>query len=150
MPPIVTTAEIDRSAAQVFACATDPALFAQWQKGVGDAQAQVLGSAGPQRPGQRIPQSSLAGVKRQVSAHDGRCQAGSHRRTAVSAANWRRHKLVHMPAQPGQAEARTSETAAIPARSQGPGMEVGIIPAVTVGLLIAGPGWPGPAISRAS
>jgi len=42
MPPIVTTAEIDRPAARVFACATDPALFAQWQKGVGDAQAQVL------------------------------------------------------------------------------------------------------------
>jgi uncharacterized protein YndB with AHSA1/START domain len=36
MPPIVTTAEIDRSAAQVFACATDPSLFSQWQKGVED------------------------------------------------------------------------------------------------------------------
>jgi hypothetical protein len=36
MPPIVTTAEIGRSAAQVFACATDPSLFSQWQKGVED------------------------------------------------------------------------------------------------------------------
>ena len=36
MPPIVTTAEIDRPAAQVFACATDPSLFTQWQKGVED------------------------------------------------------------------------------------------------------------------
>src|SRR5690242_1931870 len=36
MPPIVTTAEIDRPAAQVFACATDPSLFSQWQKGVED------------------------------------------------------------------------------------------------------------------
>jgi uncharacterized protein YndB with AHSA1/START domain len=34
MPPIVTTAEIDRPAARVFACATDPSLFSQWQKGV--------------------------------------------------------------------------------------------------------------------
>jgi hypothetical protein len=34
MPPIVTTAEIDRPAARVFACATDPAQFSQWQKGV--------------------------------------------------------------------------------------------------------------------
>ncbi len=34
MPPIVTTAEIDRPAGQVFDTATDPALFAQWQKGV--------------------------------------------------------------------------------------------------------------------
>jgi hypothetical protein len=36
MPPIITIAEIDRPAAQVFACATDPALFSQWQKGVTD------------------------------------------------------------------------------------------------------------------
>jgi uncharacterized protein YndB with AHSA1/START domain len=36
MPPIVTTAEIDRPADQVFACATDPSLFSQWQKGVED------------------------------------------------------------------------------------------------------------------
>jgi uncharacterized protein YndB with AHSA1/START domain len=36
MPPIVTTAEIDRPAARVFACATDPSLFSQWQKGVED------------------------------------------------------------------------------------------------------------------
>jgi uncharacterized protein YndB with AHSA1/START domain len=36
MPPIVTTAEIDRPADRVFACATDPSLFSQWQKGVED------------------------------------------------------------------------------------------------------------------
>ena len=36
MPPIVVTAEIDRPAAEVFACATDPARFSQWQKGVVD------------------------------------------------------------------------------------------------------------------
>ena len=36
MPPIVTSAEIDRPAAEVFACATDPARFSQWQKGVVD------------------------------------------------------------------------------------------------------------------
>ena len=34
MPPIVTTAEIGRPAAEVFACATDPARFREWQKGV--------------------------------------------------------------------------------------------------------------------
>jgi uncharacterized protein YndB with AHSA1/START domain len=34
MPPVVTTAEIDRPAAQVYAAATDPSLFPQWQKGV--------------------------------------------------------------------------------------------------------------------
>ena len=36
MPPIVTSAEIERPAAEVFACATDPARFSQWQKGVVD------------------------------------------------------------------------------------------------------------------
>ena len=36
MPPIVTTAEIDRPAAEVFAYATDPARFSEWQKGVVD------------------------------------------------------------------------------------------------------------------
>ncbi|MGH3122188.1 MAG: SRPBCC family protein [Streptosporangiaceae bacterium] len=36
MPPIVTSAEIDRPAAEVFAYATDPARFPEWQKGVVD------------------------------------------------------------------------------------------------------------------
>ena len=36
MPPIVTSDEIDRPAAEVFAYATDPARFSQWQKGVVD------------------------------------------------------------------------------------------------------------------
>ncbi len=34
MPPIVTSAEIDRPAADVFAYATDPARFSTWQQGV--------------------------------------------------------------------------------------------------------------------
>ena len=36
MPPIVTSAEIDRPVAEVFAYATDPARFSEWQKGVVD------------------------------------------------------------------------------------------------------------------
>src|ERR1700746_3694248 len=36
MPPIVTSAEIGRPAAEVFAYATDPARFSEWQKGVVD------------------------------------------------------------------------------------------------------------------
>ena len=36
MAPVVTSAEIDRPAAEVFAYATDPAWFSQWQKGVVD------------------------------------------------------------------------------------------------------------------
>jgi uncharacterized protein YndB with AHSA1/START domain len=49
MPPIVTTAEIDRPAAEVFACATDPARFSQWQKGVEDGHME-----GP-ADGARVP-----------------------------------------------------------------------------------------------
>ena len=36
MPPITTTTEIDRPAAEVFDFATDPARFSEWQKGVVD------------------------------------------------------------------------------------------------------------------
>jgi uncharacterized protein YndB with AHSA1/START domain len=41
MPPIVTSAEIDRPAAEVFAYATDPARFSEWQKGVVDGHMDV-------------------------------------------------------------------------------------------------------------
>jgi len=34
MPPIVTSAEIGRPAAEVFAYVTDPGRFSEWQKGV--------------------------------------------------------------------------------------------------------------------
>src|ERR1051326_1342915 len=36
MPPIVTSADIERPAAEVFAYATDPTRFSEWQKGVVD------------------------------------------------------------------------------------------------------------------
>lgn len=45
MPPIVTSAEIGRPAAEVFAYATDPARFTEWQKGVVDGHME-----GPQPP----------------------------------------------------------------------------------------------------
>jgi uncharacterized protein YndB with AHSA1/START domain len=48
MPPIVTSAEIGRPAAEVFAYATDPARFSQWQKGVVDGH--MDGPAGGTRP----------------------------------------------------------------------------------------------------
>jgi uncharacterized protein YndB with AHSA1/START domain len=53
MPPIVTSAEINRPAEEVFAYATDPARFSEWQKGVVDghidgpgdgAEAPVIGA----------------------------------------------------------------------------------------------------------
>ena len=47
MPPIVVTAEINRPAGAVFACATDPARFSQWQKDVVDGH--MFGPAGDTR-----------------------------------------------------------------------------------------------------
>ena len=45
MPPIVTSAEIGRPAAEVFAYATDPARFSEWQKGVVDGQMDGLANS---------------------------------------------------------------------------------------------------------
>src|SRR5689334_25366840 len=49
MPPIVTSAEIERPAADVFAYATDPAGFPEWQKGVVDGHMDGPGN-GTQTP----------------------------------------------------------------------------------------------------
>jgi uncharacterized protein YndB with AHSA1/START domain len=45
MAPIVTSAEIERPAAEVFAYATDPARFSEWQKGVVDGHMDGRGDA---------------------------------------------------------------------------------------------------------
>ncbi len=49
MAPIVTSAEIDRPAADVFAYATDPTRFNEWQKGVVDGHMDGPGD-GTQAP----------------------------------------------------------------------------------------------------
>jgi hypothetical protein len=49
MPPIVTRAEIERPAAEVFAYATDPTRFSEWQQGVVDGHMDGPGS-GTQAP----------------------------------------------------------------------------------------------------
>ena len=46
MPPIVTSAEIGRPAAEVFACATDPSRFSEWQRGVIDGHMERPAGAG--------------------------------------------------------------------------------------------------------
>jgi len=54
MAPIVTTAEIGRPAEEVFACATDPARFKEWQKGVVDGHMDgPAGGAGTPAVGAR-------------------------------------------------------------------------------------------------
>ena len=42
MPSIITSADIDRPAAEVFAYATDPTRFREWQKGVVDGHMDGL------------------------------------------------------------------------------------------------------------
>ena len=49
MPPIVTSAEIERPAADVFAYATDAARFPEWQQGVVDGHMDGPGN-GTQAP----------------------------------------------------------------------------------------------------
>ena len=49
MSPIVTSAEIERPAAEVFAYATDPGRFSEWQKGVVDGHMDGL-PGGTQAP----------------------------------------------------------------------------------------------------
>jgi uncharacterized protein YndB with AHSA1/START domain len=47
MAPIVTSAEIERPAAEVFAYATDPARFREWQKGVVDGHMDSPANGSP-------------------------------------------------------------------------------------------------------
>jgi hypothetical protein len=44
MPPITTTVEVNRSADDVFAYATDPTRFHEWQKGVVDGHMDAPGT----------------------------------------------------------------------------------------------------------
>jgi hypothetical protein len=45
MPPTTATTEVDRPAAHVFAYATDPTRFSEWQKGVVDGHMDQAGTA---------------------------------------------------------------------------------------------------------
>jgi uncharacterized protein YndB with AHSA1/START domain len=64
MPPIVISAEIERPAADVFAGATDPARFSQWQKGVEDGHLD-----GPAEVGARcVTTRRIGGASRPVTS----------------------------------------------------------------------------------
>jgi uncharacterized protein YndB with AHSA1/START domain len=49
MPPITVSTEVDRPAAQVYAYATDPSRFAEWQKGVVSGHNELGDGSGPAR-----------------------------------------------------------------------------------------------------
>src|SRR4029077_2749733 len=66
MPPIITSAEIDRPAAEVFAFATDPARFSEWQKGVVDGHMEGLpdGTGTPAVGAKCVTTRRIAGANR--------------------------------------------------------------------------------------
>jgi hypothetical protein len=70
MPPIVTSAEIERPADEVFASATDPARFSQWQKGVVDGHLDGgTDASGLPRPGALcVTTRRIGGASRPVTS----------------------------------------------------------------------------------
>jgi uncharacterized protein YndB with AHSA1/START domain len=64
MPPIVTSAEIGRPAAEVFACATDPARFKEWQKGVVDGRMDGPGGGTPAVGARCVTTRRIGGASR--------------------------------------------------------------------------------------
>lgn len=66
MSPIITTAEVDRPAADVFAYATDPTRFREWQAGVIDGH---MDQPGPPQVGARcLTTRRIGGANRAVTS----------------------------------------------------------------------------------
>jgi hypothetical protein len=70
MPAIVTSTEVERPAADVFAYATDPTRFREWQKGVVDGNMDGPdGEAGPPTLGSKcVTTRRIGGANRQGTA----------------------------------------------------------------------------------
>ena len=70
MAPIVTTADINRPADEVFAYATDPFRFSEWQKGVVDGHMDgPAGGTGTPAPGARcVTTRRIGGANRASSS----------------------------------------------------------------------------------
>jgi hypothetical protein len=62
--PIVTSAEIGRPAAEVFAYATDPARFSEWQKGVVDGHMDSGGTGTPAVGARCVTTRRIGGANR--------------------------------------------------------------------------------------
>jgi hypothetical protein len=69
MPPIVTSAEIGRPATEVFAYATDPSRFSEWQKGVVDGHMDGPANGGTPAVGARcVTTRRIGGANRPSTA----------------------------------------------------------------------------------
>ena len=66
MPPVITTIDVDRAAAEVFSYATDPARFREWQAGVTEGH---LDHPGPPKVGTRCRTTRrIGGASRAVTS----------------------------------------------------------------------------------
>jgi uncharacterized protein YndB with AHSA1/START domain len=66
MAPIIAAVDVDRSAAEVFAYATDPTRFSEWQSGVVEGH---LEQDGPPRVGSRcVTTRRIGGAERPATA----------------------------------------------------------------------------------
>ncbi len=69
MTAITASTEVQRPAADVFAYATDPAQFSEWQKGVADGHIDGPDGAGPPAAGSRcLTTRRIGGADRQVTS----------------------------------------------------------------------------------
>ena len=68
MPPIVTSADIDRPASEVFAYATDPARFSEWQKGVVDGHMDGPADGAPAVGAMCVTTRRIGGANRPSTA----------------------------------------------------------------------------------
>jgi hypothetical protein len=93
MPPIVTSAEIQRPAAEVFAYATDPARFSEWQQGVvdGHVDGPANGTPSPAVGAKCVTTRRIGGANRPSTSelvHTGRAQDQKMADQAEAAAHW--------------------------------------------------------------
>jgi hypothetical protein len=70
VPAIVTSAEIERPAAEVFACATGPARFREWQQGVADGHMDgpADGTRSPAAGARCVTTRRIGGASRPATA----------------------------------------------------------------------------------
>jgi uncharacterized protein YndB with AHSA1/START domain len=71
MSPIVASTEVERPAAEVFAYATDPTRFSEWQKGVVDGHMDsAAGHTGSSAPGSRCVTTRRIGGANRTSTSE--------------------------------------------------------------------------------
>jgi len=120
MPPIVTGAEIDRPAVRVFACATDPSLFPQCQKGVTDGHVEgpADGTQVPAVGTKRVITRRIGGASRSAISELTHIDPARQRRPGCLLQRRRRAQPRRRPAAPVQAGLTAWMRSTVPALSR--------------------------------